>query len=979
MEQTNHALSHRIISFLTAVALMLTTLLLFLPQNSLTAQAISTDYPAQLVHLAAYDNSKNLSISGTADNSALSMSASTTLSEAWRFDYVGTDSKGSYYKIINQGSGRLLTPAGYNTSNGTKAVIYGSESAKSQHWYVSAVSNDHLGNGLYYKIVNYVDTNMALTNNNGTLTISTYSGSNGQKWLINSVGLQGFAGYCKDDNQGKVKAADIGGLLGQTVEVSTFADLKKYAEASGAYTIVVTGKIDGGSNYKVDGQSHYYNPDGRIYVTDNKTIIGSYNSHVTYNVALCTKQGSGQGNNVIIRNLEMQHDANSNGNDNIIVYFGAGQNLWVDHVTFVGHSDYNKASSGQPDYDKFLACCYDADYCTVSECSFGLHEYGVILGYPDDTATVKAKYDGYPRMTLAGNKFYKTLTRGPGLMRWGYYHSFNNYVDTFSMAYTVHSGCDIYAENCYYANGGNVICDWNQITYPGAYYETGSKFSSCNRTVRGEGTTNNPSYSVESTWRPKNNYTYTTLSADQAKSFCSSYSSAQSSASNYNYITLNKAGFPSAGYVELPNSDPVATYEPTYFAEGAAYRIKNVNSGLYMEVAGAKAENNANVDQWGSDGSETHNIWKFYSAGDGYYYLASCVGDGGTYVLDIAGKKTANGTNIDLYKYNGGTNQQFMITNNGDNTYKIRTRITGEASAVEIANADTSSGANVQQWEINGVNCQDWILEKVTDPGTAMDTQYVYTFQNQNSGLVMDIVNGAMADNSNVQQWASNGFDCQKWTLKAFGSGNYYYIRSVQDANYVLKAEGSANGGNIDIVTYSNKDSAMLFRFTKNLDGSYSIITHASKDACLVEVASASKDNGANVQQWEVTNNGCQRWNLTTETTTVATTTTTTTTTTKATTTTTKATTTTTQAPATTTKATTTQATTTTTTTTTTTKGDIVEDGTVSVTDLVALQKYVLKQQTFTQKQFENADINGDGKVNIIDVALLKQILMKAR
>ena len=46
---------------------------------------------------------------------------------------------------------------------------------------------------------------------------------------------------------------------------------------------------------------------------------------------------------------------NWHGNDNIVVYFSAGQNLWVDHVTFVGHSDYNKASDGQPDYDKFLA------------------------------------------------------------------------------------------------------------------------------------------------------------------------------------------------------------------------------------------------------------------------------------------------------------------------------------------------------------------------------------------------------------------------------------------------------------------------------------------------------------------------------------------------------------------------------------------------------------------------------------------------
>ena len=246
---------------------------------------------------------------------------------------------------------------------------------------------------------------------------------------------------------------------------AVIADLKKYAEASSPYTIIVKGKIDGGSNYKVDGQSHYYNPDGRIYVTDNKTIVGSYGSHVMYNVALCTKQGSGSGNNVIIRNLEMQHDANANGNDNIVVYFGSGQNLWVDHVTFVGHSDYNKASSGQPDYDKFLACCYDADYLTVSDCSFGLHEYGLILGYPDDTAAVKAKYDGFPRITIAANKFYQTLTRGPGLMRWGYFHSFNNYVDTFSMAYTVHSGCDLlFSEDLRYpAQPLAVLVDKNEV------------------------------------------------------------------------------------------------------------------------------------------------------------------------------------------------------------------------------------------------------------------------------------------------------------------------------------------------------------------------------------------------------------------------------------------------------------------------------------------------------------------------------------
>ncbi|MDE6777816.1 MAG: RICIN domain-containing protein, partial [Oscillospiraceae bacterium] len=438
-----------------------------------------------------------------------------------------------------------------------------------------------------------------------------------------------------------------------------------------------------------------------------------------------------------------------------------------------------------------------------------------ILGYPDDTEVVKKKYDNYPRMTLASNKFYQTLTRGPGLMRWGYYHSFNNYVNEFSMAYTVHSGCDIYAENCYYENGGNVICDWNEITFVGAYAETGSKFVNCKRTTI-EGS------ALNSTWRPSKNYDYVTITADNAKKYCSNYSGSQADKNNWMYLRFAKSGVPSAGYYEKASEapeQPVESYTPASFTDGTTFRFKNVNSGLYLEVAGAEAKNGANVQQWGSDGSETHNIWKLYSAGDGYYYIASAVGDGAKFVLDIAGKKTDNGTNIDIYQYNGGTNQQFMLTQNADGSYKIRTRISGEKSALEIANASKESGANAQQWEINGVNCQDWILEAVTDPGVVMDTSVMYTFTNLNSSLALEIADGKMEENTNIQQWAINDYDNQKWTLKAFGSGNYYYICSARDTNFVLKAEGNKNGSNIDIVKYSNKDSAMLFRFTKILTG----------------------------------------------------------------------------------------------------------------------------------------------------------------
>ena len=295
------------------------------------------------------------------------------------------------------------------------------------------------------------------------------------------------------------------------------------------------------------------------------------------------------------------------------------------------------------------------------------------------------------------------------------------------------------------------------------------------------------------------------------------------------------------GSSTTPTPTPTDTYTAASFTEGAAYMFQNVSSGLYLEVANGAAANSTNVQQWeangdGTNGSGAWNTWKLYSAGDGYYYIASCVGDGGTYVLDVDGKKSADGTNIAIYQYKGADNQKFMLTKNDDGSYKIRTKVASEKSAVEVAGGSHDYGANVQEWTVNGANCQDWKLVPVTDPGVAMDTSVQYTFSNVNSGLVMDAEGGVMADNTNVQQWGSNGYDCQKWLLKAFGSGNYYYIRSAQDQTYVMKAESSADGGNIDIVTYSTQDSAMLFRFTKNLDGSYGIITHASADKALVEV-----------------------------------------------------------------------------------------------------------------------------------------------
>ena len=220
--------------------------------------------------------------------------------------------------------------------------------------------------------------------------------------------------------------------------------------------------------------------------------------------------------------------------------------------------------------------------------------------------------------------------------------------------------------------------------------------------------------------------------------------------------------------------------EGVVFDESVTYTFKNVNSGLYMEVADAKAESGANVQQWDKDENAAHNVWRLVSAGDGYYYIYSALSD--DIVLDVTGNKATNGQNIAMYNFNGNYNQQFKFAKNRDGSYKIHTRISNDASAVEVENAYTNAGANVQQWEINGANCQDWIVEKaviedvpVTEPQT---TEPPITAPPVTEPPAQDYINygdancdGAvtMADASSVFQFLGNQ---DKYDLSVQGKKN---------------------------------------------------------------------------------------------------------------------------------------------------------------------------------------------------------------
>lgn len=376
---------------------------------------------------------------------------------------------------------------------------------------------------------------------------------------------------------------------------------------------------------------------------------------------------------------------------------------------------------------------------------------------------------------------------------------------------------------------------------------------------------------------------------------------------------------------------PSPVFTPAVLTEGAVYMIQNENSGLYMEVKDANAENTANVQQWGAESSAAHNTWRVLSAGNGYYYLYSQLGDKVTYLLDIDMGKSDNGTNIQIYTDTKADAQQFKFVRNDDGTYYILTKSSGDKSCVAVSSASTSSGANIIQWEYKaGDKSQKWILTQVEDTGCIMDTNSIYMFKNLNSGLYMESEGGKASDNTNVQQWGADGISAHNsWTLKSFGGGYYYVISQLADGKtYYLNISGGTkeNGGNAEILT-NNKTSSHLFKFVKNPDGSYYILTRASKDAGALETAGGSKGSGANVQQWEVNGESCQKWIVEASEPVYE-------------------------------------------------KGDININKKVDVSDIVIMNKYLVKLEKFSEQQFFLADINDDGKVNVFDYILIRRKVM---
>ncbi|MCR5811397.1 MAG: RICIN domain-containing protein, partial [Lachnospiraceae bacterium] len=86
------------------------------------------------------------------------------------------------------------------------------------------------------------------------------------------------------------------------------------------------------------------------------------------------------------------------------------------------------------------------------------------------------------------------------------------------------------------------------------------------------------------------------------------------------------------------------------------YTIRHAVSDKVLEAADNSAKSGVNV-QLGTFSKKSGQYWRFYKAGSDTVYIKNKLG----YFLDVAGAKTANGTNVRIYKENRSKGQTFKL------------------------------------------------------------------------------------------------------------------------------------------------------------------------------------------------------------------------------------------------------------------------------------------------------------------------------
>ena len=202
---------------------------------------------------------------------------------------------------------------------------------------------------------------------------------------------------------------------------------------------------------------------------------------------------------------------------------------------------------------------------------------------------------------------------------------------------------------------------------------------------------------------------------------------------------------------------------------------------------------------------------------------------------------------------------------------------------------------------------------EILNPKGAVIENGRYRIKNVNSELFISEKNGnAVQSNGTVWTFTKNNDET-------------FYITTLDGMALTVEKSADTNGTNILLQKHKG-DTSQKYTLCRNTDGTYALLTAASDNKSCLDVYNISKEDGANICQWEYWGGNGQKFIL---------------------------------EPV------------------KEIEGDVNADGALSVTDAVLLQKWLLAVPDAKLTDWKAADLCEDNIINVLDLHLLKRMLLE--
>jgi hypothetical protein len=276
--------------------------------------------------------------------------------------------------------------------------------------------------------------------------------------------------------------------------------------------------------------------------------------------------------------------------------------------------------------------------------------------------------------------------------------------------------------------------------------------------------------------------------------------------------------------------------------------LTDAAAGISFSVV---AKGGSGTDQF-VDVAVSYTIPQLYSGG--VYELQPQCAPG--LALDVSGSQDVNGANVQIWQSNGGNAQQWKLESQSGGQWEL-IPLCATGRRLDVNGAGSANGTNVQIYQDSNNTGQRWAI-------SSMGNGYFELTPQCATGSRLDVNGGGNTNGTNVHIWGTNNSPAQRWRLLTTppNNGAIYELEPQCAPGKRLDVSSSqdVNGANVQSWTV-NHSSAQQWRFEDQGNGWFELIPQCATSRRL-DVAGAGTADFTNIQIWQDFSNDAQRWSV---------------------------------------------------------------------------------------------------------------------